>query len=352
MSIQITTTELPTGYVGEEYHFTLAAVTHPMDAPLSWSIKNTLPLGLTINAITGTISGLCQRDYWSSMTIWVQNTTTGETTQKVLTLFIANNDSLEIVTETLEAATVGQAYLATLLINGGKAPYHWNIINLPPGLSAVQGKISGTPVQEGDACVSVTVTDSSSPPQTVQRSISLQVNPQLQPLAIVTDSLQPGVVGQTYQKELIASGGLAPYLWSATGLPAGLQLESSIISGKPTGAGTFTIILKVNDSATPVNSKQQQLTLKVSVQPQILTISTPALAAATLSVPYSQQLTATGGVEPYQWSSDGLPIGLSISGNSISGQVSVSGGSVPLTLRVTDGKQATASQFYLLDINP
>ncbi len=53
-----------------------------------------------------------------------------------------------------------------------------------------------------------------------------------------------------------ASGGTAPYSWSATGLPPGLSLGSSTgqITGTPTTAGTYNVTVTASDSSSPVKT--------------------------------------------------------------------------------------------------
>ena len=71
------------------------------------------------------------------------------------------------------------------------------------------------------------------------------------PLAIA-GTLPNGTVGVAYSSgALSASGGVAPYQWSATGLPAGLAMASSTgaISGTPSTAATYTFTVTVTDAA-------------------------------------------------------------------------------------------------------
>src|SRR6201999_1004946 len=51
---------------------------------------------------------------------------------------------------------------------------------------------------------------------------------------------------------LSASGGTAPYTWTATGLPAGLSINASTgtISGTATTAGTSSVTVTATDSAS------------------------------------------------------------------------------------------------------
>ncbi|UUW88561.1 ExeM/NucH family extracellular endonuclease [Pimelobacter simplex] len=63
---------------------------------------------------------------------------------------------------------------------------------------------------------------------------------------------------------LQASGGTAPYTWTAAPLPAGLTLTGNSISGTPTAAGVTNVTATVEDSADPKESASVQFTITVA----------------------------------------------------------------------------------------
>lgn len=69
-------------------------------------------------------------------------------------------------------------------------------------------------------------------------------------LTLITTSLPRGTVNQPYGPvQLLASGGVSPYSWVATGLPAGLSLSTGgVLSGTPTAGGNYNVTVRVTDS--------------------------------------------------------------------------------------------------------
>jgi hypothetical protein len=66
---------------------------------------------------------------------------------------------------------------------------------------------------------------------------------------------QSGTVGTAASLQLSASGGTAPYTWTASGLPTGLSISSGgLISGTPSAAGTFNVSATAKDSTGTTGS--------------------------------------------------------------------------------------------------
>jgi hypothetical protein len=213
----------------------------------------------------------------------------------------------------LPLGTLNVAYTSnastTMTASGGTPPYNWTATGLPPGLSigATSGTISGTPTAAGSATVVVTVTDSSS--NTATKTYSLAVNPPLPPLAITSPSSLPNAdLNASYSETLGATGGLPPYIWTATGLPAGLAISTGgVLSGTPAVAGVFPVTVTVTDSANNTNSVIYSLTvvapgLGISASPPTLTIVQGQSGQTTIT------FTPVGGYPgPVTLSCTGLP---------------------------------------------
>lgn len=176
---------------------------------------------------------------------------------------------LTIVTGSLPGGTVGSAYTGSVAASGGTAPYAYAASGLPNGLSisTSTGAITGTPAASSAGTVTATFTvgDSSQPtPQTATAKIALTVSPAK--LAITTASLPGGTVGTPYSASVSATGGVAPYTFTATSLPSGLSMGSTTgeISGTPaqSDVGTTAVAIEVKDAGQPT---QQTATANLSI---------------------------------------------------------------------------------------
>jgi hypothetical protein len=201
----------------------------------------------------------------------------------------------------VSAAQIGVPYSLGLtnFVQGGTAPLSWAIASgaLPSGLVLQSAMIGGTPMgPTGSVSVNLTARDASKPAMSVNVSLSLTVTPAPQ-LSITPGSPPNGTVGAAYGWRLLncslspygwrlnASGGVEPYSWSwvpasGSSLPPGLYIASEStqlcwffgglrhyalyparISGTPTVAGTYQVVVLVSDSESP----EQQATVNYTI---------------------------------------------------------------------------------------
>jgi hypothetical protein len=257
--LSISTISLPNGQVGAGYSATLAA--SGGTTPYSWSLAGgTLPSGLTLNSVTGVISGTPTASASAtSLTFAVTDSSTPAQTQSVtlsLTISASVPPTLSITTTSLPNGQDGVAYSTTLAATGGTPPYTWSLTSgsLPTGLSlnASTGAITGTPTTTANAsALTFAVTDSSVSVQTQSVNLALTVYSS----NAITVSVSPqssGIsVNQTVALTATTTDG-AGVKWSATGTSCagsacGTFSSTTSLTGvavtytPPSTAGIYTI---------------------------------------------------------------------------------------------------------------
>ncbi|WP_436491846.1 S8 family serine peptidase [Actinokineospora sp. HUAS TT18] len=85
-------------------------------------------------------------------------------------------------------------------------------------------------------------------------------------VTVANPGSKTGTVGTALTVTNSASGGTAPYSWSATGLPAGLSINATngTISGTPTTAGTSNVTVTATDSSSPAKSGSASFSITIN----------------------------------------------------------------------------------------
>ena len=272
-----------------------------------------------------------------------------------------NDGSLTIVTSSLPDGAVNHPYSTAVSGSGGLPPYTWSVTPaLPANLlfNTQTGAITGKPVAAGITSHTFTLQDSLSPPQAVQKTLTLRINPPPPPLSITTTSLPAGTVGAPYNQTVNATGGTGPLTWSivAGALPQGLALNATTgtISGTPTVATTSSFTVQVADSGGPELGQAVTQAFSITINPltpPTITTGSP-LPNGPVGVAYSQTLQASGGVGPLVWSlaSGALPTNLTLSSTGVISGTPTNVGTSTFTVKVTDTLSQSATKGFSLTI--
>ncbi|WP_158824193.1 cadherin repeat domain-containing protein [Granulicella sp. S156] len=345
------------GTVGTAYSVTLAATGG--SGTLTWTLASgALPAGLSLNR-AGVISGTPTTAVAVSFTVKVTDAaaTPLSATSSTLTLAVSPAP-LTVSAPALGNAVQNKAYTsAAITAAGGTGTIHWTVAGLPAGLalSATTGQsiqITGTPTAAGTSSnIVVTATDSGGAFQQTKSTAALSLTV-LTKLSVTTSSLAGGTANTAYTATLQAAGGVTPYTWGATGMPAGLSINATtgVISGTPTTAGTSTPTITVNDSGVPQQQATGQFT--ITIAPAALAITTTSLPSASVNTAYSQTLQATGGTLPITWSlaSGSLPSGLTLNAAGTITGSPIAVGTSTFTVKAADSSSPQQTQTQALSI--
>lgn len=232
-------------YVGEEFSFTFTNVEGPIDR---WAQIRGLPAWLTLNTITGEITGIPGREnVGTSGPIFIRaegipipplGNIHGEGIGEFTVTVLMREPVLLDILDNFTVAT-GQSITITPTNTGGEADY-WEVDNLPTWarFDTNTGEITGTPhaVAFYDNII-LRATNSAGSSETSPFAINIvpQVSaPQL------SGTPNSGEVSTNYAFSVANSGGIASQ-WTITGtLPAGLNFSNGTLSGTPSQAGIYS----------------------------------------------------------------------------------------------------------------
>ncbi len=319
-----------------------------------------LPTGLSLNASTGSITGTPTLLGSITASVWAENAAGFGPAQDIIFDLEASPAAPVILLPNPEVeAYLGQSFSYTITaINSSQS---FAAGNLPPGLTlgTVSGVIAGTPTVVGSSDVSLTATNAAG--DSVPAILTIVVNSPPSAPEISNTSLPRGRTGTAYSASLSATQ--PPILcYSATGLPAGLALDttSGQISGTSSVSGTFIVDLSATNSKGQGSVKSFTLTIDPASAAPVIT--SPATFYVTQAAATTYQITALN--SPTSFTATELPSGLildpltgAISGAAVEpGAYAVevtatnaSGASAPLSLVITVKALATVPRITTAD---
>lgn len=332
-----------------------------------------LPTGLSINSVTGLISGTITAaigDYNVSVTATDNGSPSEDSTIAFVWTVIEEQPNIPPVIDPIANQTYEEGAAVSLQANASDADgdnFSFGALNLPAGITInpTSGLISGTLTAAiGTYSSTIIVTDDGTP--TIEAdSTDFDWNiiaPVNDPPVLASIGNQSSTQGSPFSMMILANDPENDNLtFTQIGLPTGLGLNpvSGLISGTTTAApGTYQVTITVTDDGSPNLSDSELLSWTVlppnqapviaSILDQINELATAGNLAVQATDPDGDQLS-------YQAS--GLPAGLSISPTTgvISGLISALEGVYPVSITVADdgiGNLSASTSFNWIITSP
>ncbi len=369
----ITSTLTASGTATGTFSYQIGAAPGPITGYL---VGTSLPSGLALDSTTGIISGTPTIPGTYNLPISAVNAS-GIGGAKTLVLTIAPAPGAPIIgggtggsATTLRITAIdglrSAAATATLTASGiVNVPFAYQIVaslnptayiatGLPTGLvlNPGTGLISGLPATAGTFTAQIGATNSVGVGGTVPLVIT--ISPPATAPAITSNLAASGTVGTAFTYQVTASN--TPTSFNATGLPAGLVIDSTLgaVSGTPTAPGTYHVALSANNSAGTGTVSDFVVTIAAAASAP--SVTSAATASGTVGAAFTYQVVASN--TPTSYGALGLPPGVSlntatgaITGTpTIDGQSSATltatnaaGASTPFTLTITVAPSAATS---------
>ncbi len=310
-----------------------------------------IPAGLTLTSF-GRVSGTPTQG--GSFNVEVTATdANGCTGTKSYTLIVDVCSPITVNPATLPNPTVGQAYNQMLTATGGTGPSTFRVVlgNIKLGLTlSLNGLISGTPTQAGTSSFTIEATDANGCIGT--RVYTVTVN--CPTVTVNPLTLPNGIVGAAYNQTFTQTGGSGTPTWSlsAGSAPPGLTLSptTGLLSGTPTGFGSFNFTVQVTDGNGCTGTRNYTLT--ITCPSGLITVNPASIPNGFVGTAYNQTFTATGGTGPYSFTrvNGTLPPGLALATSGAITGTPTTAGTFNFTVQATDANGCQGERGYTVVI--
>jgi hypothetical protein len=337
----------PRAEIGLLYHYEIG--THAGCIPHHVSIlSGQLPTGLKLTQIgyqTALVDGMATET--GTFSAWLAVRDCDNRSAETLFTFEVWDRRFGIDTKALPAASAGSQYAFALATWGIPSNTTWAVTTgtLPAGLTlSKEGVLSGTPTAVGSSTFTVQamgVAKDFTGTRVDSRQYTLNVS------ALAASLSRPvAEVGVPLRTALVASGGQAPYSWTAVSAPAGLTVSSDgTLSGVPAKAGAYTLTAHLVDA----NGAAKEVSVRLVVRAR-LAIATKLLRAATAGHAYRAKLAVRGGVGSLTWSAS-LPRSLKLSKTGTITGSPTKVGTFRVKVTVHDSLGARSTKTLLLSVH-
>jgi len=298
----ITSELTATGTYGAGFSYQITANNNPV----SYGAVG-LPAGLSINPVTGLISGTPVT--FGTFNAYISaSSASGGSGNAPLAITIAGPSVPVITSASSATGTTGQAFAYEILAANVATSY--GASGLPTGLSVnpSTGLISGTPSSAGTTSVILSASNIAGT-GTANLTITVDLG-----VPVITSALNAsGTAGLAFSYQIAASGN--PTSYSAIGLPTGLAVNdlTGVISGTVSSTGTTDLTIRAGNA---VGTGSATLVISMVAPPPVITGT--LTATGTTGNAFSYQITASN--NPISYAASNLPAGLSV--NTSSGLIS------------------------------